>query len=317
MKDVIKKNIDFKNTDIEDFVIQRSDGTPTYNLAVVVDDASMGINAIIRGDDHVSNTPKQILLYKAFGEDVPTFGHVPMVLGKDRTRLSKRHGAMSVTAYRDMGYLPDAFINYMVRLGWSFGDQELFTRPELIEKFTLKNIGRSAGVFDTDKLLALNAEHIKITPAGDLARPLIHHLKALGHQAQAGTYLEKVIETLRPRSKTLVEMAAGAEFYYEETIVYEEKAAHKFLKPASLEILQAAAQELNRIPNFNQESLENALKTVMQNLDLKFGKIAQPMRVALTGRTASPGMFEMIDALGKQRVLDRLEKAVDYIKTNR
>ncbi|MBT8352175.1 MAG: glutamate--tRNA ligase, partial [Deltaproteobacteria bacterium] len=167
LEDVIKGNIVFQNEELDDFIIARSDGSPTYNFVVVVDDITMGINTVLRGDDHVMNTPKQILLYNALNHPLPTFGHVPMVLGSDRTRLSKRHGAMSVTAYRDMGYLPDAFINYLVRLGWSYGDQEIFSRDELVEKFSLENIGRSAGIFNPEKLLALNADHIKATPPGE------------------------------------------------------------------------------------------------------------------------------------------------------
>ena len=172
LEDVVKGNIVFQNTELDDFIICRSDGTPTYNLAVVVDDITMNITTVIRGDDHVNNTPKQILLYKALKNPLPIFGHVPMVLGNDRARLSKRHGAMSVTAYRDMGYLPDALLNYLVRLGWSHGDQEFFTRDELIEKFTLENVGRSPGVFDPEKLLALNADHIKTAPAGTISQHL-------------------------------------------------------------------------------------------------------------------------------------------------
>jgi len=193
IEDAVKGNISFQNIDIEDFVIQRSDGTPTYNLAVVVDDITMNINTIIRGDDHVSNTPKQIMLYKALGCPVPVFGHVPMVLGKDRSRLSKRHGAMSVTAYRDMGYLPDAVLNYLVRLGWSHGDQEFFTRAELIEKFGLKNIGRSAGIFDPDKLLALNADHIQATKPAELAVLLVPFLQKRGIAAEADSFTEGAV----------------------------------------------------------------------------------------------------------------------------
>jgi glutamyl-tRNA synthetase len=180
VEDVIKGNIVFQNTEQDDFVICRSDGTPTYNFVVVVDDITMGINTVIRGDDHVMNTPKQILLYRALQSPLPVFGHVPMVLGKDKTRLSKRHGAMSVTAYRDMGYLPDAFINYLARLGWSHGDQEFFTRQELVEKFSLKNIGKSAGVFDTDKLTALNADHIRAASVQQLAPRVLPFFKEKG-----------------------------------------------------------------------------------------------------------------------------------------
>jgi glutamyl-tRNA synthetase len=223
--DVIKGNIVFDNSELDDFVLCRSDGTPTYNFAVVVDDITMHINTIIRGDDHVMNTPKQILIYKGLGSTLPIFGHVPMVLGPDRTRLSKRHGAMSVTAYRDMGYLPDAVINYLVRLGWSCGDQEFFTREELIRLFNLENIGRSAGVFDQEKLLALNADHIQAAAPSELTGQLKPFLKERGIDIPEGDLIERVIKTLQPRSKTLVDMAAAAMFYFQDVVTYEPAAA--------------------------------------------------------------------------------------------
>lgn len=314
IEDTVKGDIVFQNSELDDFIIQRSDGTPTYNLAVVVDDITMGINTIIRGDDHVSNTPKQILLFKAFGAPLPTFAHVPMVLGKDKARLSKRHGATSVTAYRDMGFLPEAFLNYLVRLGWSYGDQEFFTVPELVEKFSLENIGRSAGVFDQEKLLALNADHIQAMSPQQLAPRLMPFLEAEGVAAAEGAFIERVIETLQPRSKTLVDMARDALFYYTETITYEEKAAAKFLKPAALPPLEALARELTGLEDFTEASLENAFKAVMSETGLKLGKIAQPVRVALTGRTASPGIFEITEIIGKDKVLQRLRAAAAYIR---
>ena len=313
LEDVVKGSIVFQNDELDDYIICRSDGTPTYNFVVVVDDITMHINTIIRGDDHVMNTPKQMLIYKALDVPLPTYGHVPMVLGSDKTRLSKRHGATSVTAYRDMGFLPDAFINYLVRLGWSFGDQEFFTRDDLIEKFSLENIGRSAGVFDQEKLLALNAEHIKVTPIKTLAALLIPFLKQEDIDARKGAFLEAVIETLVPRSKTLQEMARDAVFYFSDAIEYEEKAAKKFLKAKALEPLNMLVTELEQIDNFTQENLEDAFRAVMEKSGLKLGKIAQPVRVALTGRTASPGIFEIIAIIGKDKVLDRLKKAVAYI----
>lgn len=314
VEDVIKKNIVFQNSELDDFIIQRSDGTPTYNLAVVVDDITMSINTIIRGDDHVNNTPKQILLYKALGCPLPIFGHVPMVLGKDKTRLSKRHGAMSVTAYRDMGYLPEALINYLVRLGWSYGDQEFFTRDELIEKFTLKNIGHSAGIFDPDKLLALNAQHIQASAPKKLIKPLQTFLKAKECAPKEDIDLEKVIQTLQNRSKTLVEMADGALFYFKESLEYEDKAARKFLTPASLEPIRRVAQQLELLDNFNEENLAPAFKTVMKETGLKLGNIAQPIRVALTGTTVSPGIYEIIEVLGKEKTLFRLRNAIQFIE---
>lgn len=315
--DKIRGDIVFANTELDDFIIARSDGTPMYNLAVVVDDITMKINTIIRGDDHISNTPKQILLYQALECDVPDFGHVPMVLGHDKSRLSKRHGAMSVTAYRDMGYHPDAMLNYLVRLGWSHGDQEFFTRKELIEKFNLKHIGRSAGVFNPEKLLALNAEHIRAAANEDLVSHVLPFFKEKGLDAKPDEYLQGVIDTLKPRSKTFVEMADGAEFYYQDNIIYNEKAAAKFFKPAlmaPMKQLTEAIDQIDQADAFDEKKLEDIFKQVMADADLKFGKIAQPVRVALTGKTVSPGIFEMMLVLGKSKVISRLNAAVQYME---
>jgi glutamyl-tRNA synthetase len=316
VEDVIKGNMVFQNDELDDFVICRSDGTPTYNFVVVVDDITMNINTIIRGDDHVMNTPKQILLYHALASPLPTFGHVPMVLGNDRARLSKRHGAMSVTAYRDMGYLPDALLNYLVRLGWSHGDQEFFTRAELIKAFDIEHIGRSAGIFDIEKLQAINADHIQASTASDLVDPLRPFLKDRGIEIEEGDYINSVIETLQPRSKTLADMADAAMFYYLDDIIYEEKAARKFLKSAALEPLRLLVEKLASSADYTEKSLENAFKAVMDQTGLKLGKIAQPVRVALTGKTASPGIFEIIAILGPDRVIPRLGKAIRFIEAH-
>ena len=313
VEDVVKGPIVFQNDELDDFIICRSDGMPMYNLAVVVDDITMGINTVIRGDDHVNNTPKQILLYKALEAPLPVFAHVPMVLGSDRTRLSKRHGAMSVTEYRDMGYLPDAVLNYLVRLGWSHGDQEFFTREELIAKFSLEHIGKSAGVFDLQKLLALNADHIQAAPPAALAPQLRPFLSARGVQDPPEDDLQAVIETLQTRSKTLLEMADGALFYFQETVAYEEKAAQKFLKPAIKEPLQFLALQLEGQDSFTETAVETAFVQTMEKTGLKLGKIAQPVRVALTGKTVSPGIFEIIRVLGKEETLKRLAQAVEFI----
>ncbi|MDL2268810.1 glutamate--tRNA ligase [Desulfosarcina sp. OttesenSCG-928-A07] len=317
VEDVIKGNIVFQNTEQDDFVLCRSDGTPTYNFVVVVDDITMGITTIIRGDDHVMNTPRQILLYKALGAQLPVFGHVPMVLGKDKTKLSKRHGAMSVVEYRNMGFLPDAFINYLARLGWSHGDQEFFTRQELIEKFDLAHIGKSAGVFDVDKLTALNADHIRATPVRDLAPRLRPFLAEKGYDASDDTYLAGVIETLHARSRTLVEMADAAHFYYRDDVQpYDPAAAKKFLKPDMAPLLEQIAAALKDLPDLAESAQEAAFKTVMEKTGLGFGKLAQPVRVALTGTSVSPGIFEMITVLGKEKVLNRLEKACEFIRSS-
>jgi len=314
IKDVIKGHIEFQNSELDDFVIARSDGTPTYNFVVVVDDITMGINTIIRGDDHVMNTPKQIQLYQALDCELPVYGHVPMVLGADRTRLSKRHGAMSVTAYRDMGYLPEAVLNYLVRLGWSYGDQEFFDTAELIEKFSLENIGKSAGIFDQEKLQALNADHIQAMAPEKLYPHLQPFLVKAGYDPGPGEYIEKIIATLNQRSKTLEEMAAAAGFYFADEIEYEEKAARKFLKPAALEPVRLLAAKLTDLDVFEETALEDVFRAVMAETGLKLGKIAQPVRVALTGRTASPGIFEIIEIIGREKVLKRLAKAVAFME---
>jgi glutamyl-tRNA synthetase len=315
--DVIKGPIVFQNTELDDFIIQRSDGAPTYNLAVVVDDITMKVNTIIRGDDHINNTPKQILLYQAFGQKLPVFGHVPMVLGSDRARLSKRHGAMSVTAYRDMGYLPEALLNYLVRLGWSYGDQEFFTVDELIEKFSLENIGKSAGIFNPEKLKALNADHIMASTPERLSRPLIPFLEKKGCMIREGDYLQQVIKTLQIRSKTLEEMGDAALFYFQDEIRYEEQAAEKFLKPDALEPIKILVEELDAIDKFTERDLEETFKRVMETTGLKMGKIAQPVRVALTGKAASPGIFEIIEVIGKEKTRQRLDKAAEFIRNRR
>jgi len=314
VEDVVKGNTAFQNSEIDDFIIQRSNGVAMYNLAVVVDDLTMNINTIIRGDDHLVNTPKQILIYKALGANLPLFGHVPMVLGADKARLSKRHGAMSVGEYKNMGFLADSMINYLVRLGWSHGDQEFFERDDLIKKFDLEHLGRSASMFDMDKLMALNAKHIQKKSPKELGEHLLFHLDALGIDAQNDTFTQGVIETLQPRSKTLVEMARAAQFYYADSIEFDEKAANKFLKPEIVEMLTQMADAIENILDYTQENLENIFKQIMEDTGLGFGKIAQPMRVAITGTTVSPGIFEMLLALGKDETILRIRKAVTFIQ---
>jgi len=316
VEDAVKGNIVFQNAELDDFIIRRSDGSPTYNFCVVVDDMTMGINTVIRGDDHVMNTPKQMLIYKALGHELPTYAHVPMVLGPDRSRLSKRHGAMSVTAYREMGFLPEAFVNYLVRLGWSYGDEEFFTRNDLVEKFSLENIGTSAGIFDFDKLLSLNAEHMKAMPLGDLSRLALPFFQLRGYGGPDDQLFEKALETLIPRSKTLEEMADIGGFYFTESITYDEKAARKFFKPTALEPLERLTAKLEELDSFDEPSLEEAFKAVMEETGLKLGKIAQPVRVALTGKTASPGIFEVTSIIGKERAIARLKDAIAFIQAH-
>jgi glutamyl-tRNA synthetase len=314
--DVVKGSTAFQNSEIDDFIIQRSDGSAMYNLAVVVDDITMGINTIIRGDDHLINTPKQILIYNALSVKLPVFGHVPMVLGADKSRLSKRHGAMSVGEYKNMGYLADAMINYLVRLGWSHGDQEFFTRQDLIEKFSLKSLGKSASMFDIDKLKSLNAKHIQATSPEILADQLIPLLKENNINTENDQFTQNAIATLQPRSKNLVDMAQSIAFYYMDTVVFDEKIKAKNLKPENIESMGKCLENIDVIKDFTQENLEAAFKKVMEETQLGFGKIAQPLRIALTGTNVSPGIFEMILTLGKEKTITRIQKAIEIIENN-
>lgn len=307
--DQIKGTISFSTDELDDLIIQRTDGTPTYNLVVVIDDAEMGINLVIRGDDHVNNTPRQILLYEALGYQVPRFAHVPMILGADKKRLSKRHGATSVMAYKELGYLPEALVNYLARLGWSLGDEEIFSMTDLIEKFSLANVGRSAGVFNPEKLLWLNSHYIKTGDPERLAGLLLPFLKERGIDPAAGPDPVAVVRSLQERAATMVEMADGAEFYYRDDLSYDDKAKAKFLKADQAELFALIAEQLSLCAEFNEEALEGAFAVIMEKTELKFGKIAQPLRVALTGGTASPSIYEVLQVLGKKSALYRIERA--------
>ena len=312
--DLVKGSITFNNDELDDLILKRSDGSPTYHMAVVADDISLGVNYIIRGDDHVNNTPRQILIYKALGEPIPRYAHVPMILGADKTRLSKRHGATSVLAYRDMGYLPHALLNSLARLGWSHGDQEKFSREELIEKFSLENVGKSAGVFNAEKLLDLNARYIRESTDDLLAAALIPFLKSLGIENLDEKKLKGAAGTLKERSKTLVEMADSALFYFQENVTYEENAAKKFLKPDVLGLLEDIKARLDKLPDISKVEIEKLFITFLDEKKIKLGKVAQPLRVALTGKTVSPGIFEVMEVLGKAEVLGRLSRAIEHIR---
>lgn len=312
-EDLVKGPIRFENTELDDLIIKRSNGSPTYHLAVVADDIDLGINFVIRGDDHVNNTPRQILIYQALGEPLPRYAHLPMILGPDKTRLSKRHGAMSVLAYRDMGYLPHALLNGLARVGWSYGDQEKFTLEEMIEKFSLDHVGKSAGVLNTEKLLDLNAWYIRESPDDFLVENLIPFLHKLNIQDPNPQTLKELVPLLKPRGKTLVEMAEGAKFCFLDTLEYEEKGDRKFLKPDVLNLLDDLAKQLSTAGQFNQEELEKIFVSFLDQKEIKLKKIAQPLRMALTGKTASPGIFEVMEVLGKEKTVQRIRRAVDHI----
>ena len=314
--DLIKGPIAFDNQELDDLVLLRSDGIPTYNFAVVVDDLSMGITQIIRGEDHIPNTPRQILIYQALGAELPRFAHMPLMLSPDRGKLSKRRGARSVLDYREQGFLSLALCNYLARLGWSHGDQEIFTREELIHYFTLEHATTSPGVFDEEKLLWINSQHLKALPAADLARELTPFLAKIGINDPDQAYLTRLVPTLSARCRTLVEMAEAARFYFQDPRPYEEKGAKKFLTPANVPILQDVARRLEAMPEFNEAALNQLFHDLAAETGLKMVNLAQPVRLALTGRTASPGLYEIIDILGKSETLQRIATAIGFAEGN-
>ena len=314
VKDLIKGDVVFDNREIDDLIIARTDGTPTYNFCVVVDDVDMQVSHIIRGDDHLSNTPRQIQLYQALGCELPQFAHVPLILGTDKARLSKRHGATSVTAYRDMGYFSEAVVNYLVRLAWSHGDQELFTRPELIETFSLDNIGKSAGVFNPEKFLWVNFHYLKSKPLSELAEAVKPYIAAKGYPVpQDNPWLARMIQTLQERAKTLVELVDTAGYYLTDELTVDDKATKTFLTAAAKLPLESLTAELSSIEDFTHQHIEAAFSNTLKKSGLKMGELAQPVRVALTGSTVSPGIHEVIAVLGKKRTLERIEKAIASI----
>ena len=314
VEDLLRGKVVFDITELDDLILQRTDGSPTYNFVVVVDDADMGITHVVRGDDHLSNTPRQCLLYDALNFARPRFAHISMILGQDKARLSKRHGATSALAYRDMGYLPAAMINYLARLGWSHGDQEIFSREEMIEHFSFDSVHTSAAVFDPDKLSWLNEHYIKNTPPEELARHLEPCLISSGI-LQEGHGLDvaeiaKVIPSLNQRAKTLVEMAEKSAFYFKKEVEFDEKAKAKFLTAEARPLLEKVIDGLKQLENFSAEEIEELFKKVVEEEGMKLGKLAQPVRVALTGTTVSPGIYDVILLLGKEETLTRLSKAL-------
>jgi glutamyl-tRNA synthetase len=311
--DLVKGPIRFENEELDDLIIKRSNGSPTYHLAVVADDIDLGITHVIRGDDHVNNTPRQILIYEALDEPLPRYAHLPMILGPDKGRLSKRHGAMSVLEYREMGYLPHALLNALVRVGWSYGDQEKFTLEEMIEKFSMDHVGKSAGVFNTEKLQDLNAWYIRESSDEFLVEATIPFLQKLGIEEPDKAILRAIIPHLKARSKTLIEMAEGAKFCFDKEILYEQKGDDKFLKKGVVQLLDSLTDALSETEPFDQETLEKTFIRFLEENAVKLRKIAQPLRVALTGKSASPGIFEVMQVLGKEKVIERIRKAVKHI----
>ncbi|MDF2690610.1 MAG: glutamate--tRNA ligase, partial [Gammaproteobacteria bacterium] len=312
--DLVKGHIEFQNQELDDLIIMRSDGSPTYNFTVVVDDYDMKITHVVRGDDHVNNTPRQINILQALGAPLPQYAHVSMILGDDGKKLSKRHGAVSVMQYRDAGYLPQAMLNYLVRLGWSHGDQEIFSRNEMIQLFDLKQVSASAAAFNTEKLNWINQHYIKSLPVQEVAQALDWQMKYQHVNTEAGPCLETLISVMAERVHTLAEMVEKSKYFYQDFEQFDEKAAKDHLRPVALEPLQKTYQALMELQNWDEPSLHQAIETTAQTLNIGMGKIGMPLRVAVTGSSNSPGIDVTLKLIGKTRVLARIEKALQFIK---
>lgn len=311
--DLVKGKVVINNKELDDLIIARSDGTPTYNLTVVVDDWDMGMTHIIRGDDHLNNTPRQINLYKALGAPVPKFAHIPMVLGEDGARLSKRHGAVSVLQYKEQGFLPEALLNYLVRLGWSHGDQEVFSIDEMSALFDLDSVNGSPSSFDTTKLLWINEQHIKNAEADHLARHLSPFMTDLGCDLSQGPALTAVADLLRDRANTLVQMAQGATYFYNDFTEFEAGAAKKHLRGVAAEPLAKLIKKFASLANWQAEDIHAAINATAEELEVGMGKVGMPLRVAITGGGQSPAIDATAELIGRERCLARMQMAQDYI----
>lgn len=311
--DLVKGDITISNTELDDLVIARADGTPTYNFCVVVDDMDMGITHVIRGDDHVNNTPRQINILKALvGDDgdLPVYAHVPMILGSDGKRLSKRHGAVGVMRYREEGYLPEALLNYLVRLGWAHGDQEIFSLEEMIAHFDITHVQGGASTFDPDKLLWVNQEHMKTADAAALALELAWHLERLGVSCDDHSYLVDIARVQQGRCKTMLEMAQQSLFLFNEVTAYDAKASKKHMKTGSPALLAQIRDKLTSLVDWQDEPISAAVKAVAAENEVGMGKVAQPIRIAVTGTAVSPSIDGTLRLLGREKTLARLDAAV-------
>jgi len=312
--DMVKGKVSFENQQLDDLIIMRSDGWPTYNFCVVVDDSLMGISHVIRGDDHLNNTPRQIMMFQAFNFPLPKFGHVSMILGPDKARLSKRHGATSVMEYKKMGYLPEAMINYLVRLGWSFKDQEIFSLQNLIEHFSMESVGSSASIFNPEKLLWLNAHYIKFGDPDRMVTLMLDQMKALGlingFKIESDK-LREVYLVLKERCRDMNELVHTAIDYFTEEIQMEPQGRSK-LTPESLVLLKEIRERLSSIP-MEHEPLDKMFKEVMAKTGKKMSEVSQPLRISLTGKTVSPGIYEVFRLLGKERSIFRIDRAIQFL----
>jgi len=312
--DQVQGKVIFENHELDDLIIARTDGTPTYNLTVVVDDMDMEITDVIRGDDHLNNTPRQINILKALGAQIPNYAHIPMILGPDGKKLSKRDGAASVLQYRDDGYLPEALLNYLVRLGWSKGDQEIFTIDEMISAFDIKDVNKSASSINPDKLLWLNQHYLKNAANASLVGSLLEQFKMMDIVVDNEPDLEELINVQKHRTETLSDMAKQSVLFYQDFDEYDESAAKKHLRPVILEPLQALYEVLENIQEWNNENIKSAIEGTADKFEIKMGKLAQPLRVAVTGTGISPSIDDTLRLLGQEKSLARLRKAIEFIE---
>ncbi|HTP29654.1 MAG TPA: glutamate--tRNA ligase, partial [Anaeromyxobacteraceae bacterium] len=310
--DLVKGLITTPHDTLQDEIILRGDGVPLYNFGALVDDITMRITLVARGDDHVNNTARQILMYQALGEPVPVFAHLPMIMGPDKTRLSKRHGATSVTAYRDMGYLPGAVVNYLARLGWSHGDDEIFTLDELVKYFDLKDVNQAASIFNPEKMLWVNHEWMRKLPTDEMARRALPYFSAAGLSASHDRKLLHVMEVARERARSFGEIVQRFRYFY-APVELDPKARAKFLTRDARPLLEAVRAGIASLPELETAALERLLNDLAASRGLAIGKVAQPVRVALTGGTASPGIYDVVEILGKQETLSRLDDAMRLI----
>lgn len=313
--DLVKGRITISNHELDDLIIARSDGTPTYNFTVVVDDMDMQITHVIRGDDHINNTPRQINILTALGVEPPRYAHLPMILGEDGKRLSKRHGAVSVMQYRDDGYLPQALLNYLARLGWSYGDQEIFTRQEMIDLFDISKVQRGSAVFNPEKLLWLNYEYIKAATVDELRDRARRHFKNAGIDIDEQPQLEDVLRVNQQRSKTLLELVERSLFFFRDIDGYDAKSVKKHFKGQAGEVLIELRARLELLDPWNAEQIHLCLYSLAEHRSIGLGKIAQPLRIAVAGVAVSPPIDETLAILGKEKTLRRIDAAVDYIDT--
>lgn len=312
--DLIRGRIVISNDELDDLIIARADGTPTYNFCVVVDDMDMGITHVIRGDDHINNTPRQINILQALGAPLPHYAHVPMILGEDGKRLSKRHGAVGVMQYRDEGYLPEALLNYLARLGWSHGDQEVFSLDDMVALFDLKDVNKAPSAVNTDKLRWLNQSYFKSSDPAHVARHLSWHIGQLGIDPSSGPALAQVVEVFKERAWTLQEMAEKAQFVYQDFADYDAKDATKHLTAEAGAPLARLQELFTALPTWDPAAIDTALRQVAEEQSLKLGKIAQPLRVAVCGNAVSPSIDATLALVGRARTVQRIERALAYIQ---